>query len=203
MGQAKQRGTKEERLQQARQRYDKKLKQLSSYGIPTEVLDAFFKGDEFVVSAYINQINHIVSHQKDVVNVTLMIKNGELLLDVETTGAGMVVSSEYQDLKARLDKIDLRLKPKSTEYDIKIANADKATVDAFYDYGNSFDLPIMQDKAFFHNLISENLPDMNSGEADYYSEMLALYSNHHYSSGKAQSFIFEKPRIIAKSSNIH
>lgn len=193
MGQAKQRGTKEDRIKKAVDSYHDKLKKLSKYGLTVEVLNEYFKGNEALVVYYIQQIASILNTHDDVVNVRLFIKNEELGLDVETTGVNRDIGEQEQDLTDALNAIDASSKPESMVYGIFFANTTKDKVDEVYiqETDKSFDLTIGQDRDYFYKLVSDNLAGTEKAELDYYAEILNLYSNHPFSADKSQSYFFK------------
>lgn len=193
MGQAKQRGTKEERIKKAIASYQDKLKKLSKYGLTVEALNEYFKGNEALAVFYIQQIDSILNTHDDVVSVRLFINNEKLGLDVETTGVNRDIDEQEQDLIDALNAIDASSKPETMVYTIFFTNTDKDTFDEVYlqETDKSFDLIIGQDKDHFYKLVSENLSGAGKAELDYYAEILNLYSNHPFSADKTQSYFFK------------
>lgn len=194
MGQAKQRGTLEDRITQAQNSYQDRLKELSEYGLSTEELHAHFQGDELMVINYLSQIEHILSFHPNVVKVTLLLKDGQLGLDVETSGVERKIGEQERNLIDMLNIIDKALKPKSMAYQISLNNKSKEKIGVMYGSQDDkcFDLPLGQTKEYFCKFLTESLDDIDKAEMDYHSEILAACSNHPFSAGKEQSFIFKK-----------
>lgn len=194
MGQAKLRGSKAERIAKATRNYQERLEELSQYGLSVEVLDEHFKGNEALVVYHLHQITNILNHHDDVVKVRLLINDGKLGLDVETTGVHQNLGEHQHELMAVLDAIDERLKPKNMTYYILFANAPKSKVVEIYSEDNDkpFDLKLGRDKDYFYNFLAAHITDMREDELTYYAEIIAAYSNHLFSDGKEQSFIFRK-----------
>lgn len=194
MGQAKQRGTLEDRIAQAQNSYQDRLKELSEYGLSTEELHAHFQGDELMVINYLMQIEQILSFRPRVVGVTLSLKDGELDFDVKTSVVEKDIGERGRNLMDMLNAIDKELKPESMVYQIGLDNKIKEKVGGVPDDQDvrRFDLPLGQTKEYFRKFLTENLDDMSEAEMDYHSEILVACSNHPFSAGKEQSFIFKK-----------
>ena len=93
-----------------------------------------------------------------------------------------------------LNAIDKDLKPESMVYKIGLDNKIKEKLGSVPDDHDvrRFDLPLGQTKEYFRKFLTENLDDMSEAEMDYHSEILVACSNHPFSAGKEQSFIFKK-----------
>ena len=190
MGQAKQRGSKEQRFNEAVNRYRQKIEQLSEYGLPMDVLNNLIKGDESVASQYLQQVKQIEAQYSNAVNIRLFIKDNHLNVDVETDGSEQTYNKQEQDLQDSLNKLK-QLRPKSMPYTLKIANTSKEVLDKTYSLDNSFDLPLNKTASYFEKLLSKSFPDMQKDGRVYYAEMLNLYSNHPSCADKEQSFFIE------------
>lgn len=192
MGQAKQRGTKEQRIAEATKLYEKKLLELNKYGLSMDILNTFCKGDVRIADYYLDSINKI-SKLHTGADIQLFI-NGDKI-SVSVINSPLVETSELQKhLEGELDKIPKPIQ--KNKFDILFTNVEKFIVDKSYPYPieKSFDLPLNKDGEFFEKLLNDNFPNgfFEKQAIDYYIATLVVYSNHPFSKDKKQSFLFVK-----------
>ncbi len=193
MGQAKQRGTKEERVAELNH-YRSKLEELSQYGLSMELLNKKCQGDVKLVEYYINQIKII---QKNYPNklVSVYLQNGRMKVGVMNADYRPKTSLE-KDFQDNLVKIKA---PKNLNYNILFNDVDKQTFDSIYPYEfnefeKSFDLITGQSISYFEQLILDNFPNsfFSKDEIDYYLKVLVFASNHPFLSDKRYCFFIAR-----------
>lgn len=195
MGQAKKRGTPEDRLKQAIKRYHEKLEKLSQYGISVEELDKYFEGDEFAVTHYLEQMDTIVhQHQhQNVVGVSLRIEptTNKLSVSIGVVGNQLDLHNKDKQIYEALKTIQHK-KPENKDYSMKFATIDKKTLSNSRSDINPYDITSGKSEEYFSKIISKEVPDIKDEELKYYAELLTIYSNHPAYTDRVHSFFFEE-----------
>lgn len=192
MGQAKQRGTKEERTKKAMEGYYLVLDELSKYGLTVEELHRYFGGKKKDADHCLSQVEDIVKNNG--IQLKLLIKDNRLAFDINAKMDDEYVSDDERDMIALLTAIDDEKKPENMNHSLFISNlTKKERAEQFGQDGLvSFDLKIGENKEYFYNLISKSLIDAHADDLDYYTDILETHSNHRAMANKHPSFHFER-----------